>query len=115
MVDVFRNGWVLTCTIAQSIWESLGFVGQYMLLCTVAILLLLYARRLVVSKEPREVLTIAPDAPIDTADFAEFYSDLCRETGIDYTRDEALALFGWLVGNPELTEPRVLSKEDEKA
>jgi hypothetical protein len=114
LIALFRSGWALTQYIAQSIWDSLGFVGQYMLVVSVGILLVVCARGLVLGKEQRKGNELAPAPNMTTGPtgFAKFYNDLNASSKENYTYDEAYALFGWLVGNPELSEPRSLSEEE---
>ena len=45
------------------------------------------------------------------AGFAEFYCDLCRQAGLDYTQEEACGLYRMIGKNPELRENRVLNDE----
>lgn len=101
MLDFFRIGLALLGLWLTAVWQSLPFWQQAML-CAIPLLVLQWCIRKLWQAFLAYWDERARQQYFECDDFREFYLDLWKISGLDYTREEAIRLFAISRTNREL-------------
>lgn len=101
MIDAFLIGVALLASWLQFLWQSLNFWQQATLFVALVLILLWCVRTLKSAfvvwfhkhRQYRRMATVVANASGDDEAFGEFYLELWKTTGLDYTRKEAEQLY----------------------